>query len=181
VCGIVVSAALYAGTTKSMLRAYALEDPEPQTVLHRLNQALYREMCEDTRFVSLLYGILDLDADTFTYANAGHPPPVRYDPTSGRCDRLPVTGIIAGAFPDMRFQQRSVALPPGAALVLFTDGVVEAAGEVDPFDDGGISDLLAGRPEESAEAIAQAICECLALQAGRELTDDVTLVVIRRE
>jgi serine phosphatase RsbU (regulator of sigma subunit) len=127
------------------------------------------------------YGTLDLDADTFTYANAGHPPPVCYDPTSRQCERLPVTGIIAGAFPDMRFRQRSVALPPGATLVLFTDGVVEAAGVGDPFDDGGIGSLLASYHGESAEAIAQAICECLALQAGRELTDDVTLVVIRRD
>jgi PAS domain S-box-containing protein len=80
VCGKGLPAAVYTAMTKYTLRAYALEEPDPQKVLYRLNQALYNEIIEEGMFVTLVYGVLDLTTGTFTYVNAGHPAPVLYTP-----------------------------------------------------------------------------------------------------
>jgi sigma-B regulation protein RsbU (phosphoserine phosphatase) len=180
VCGHGLAAALYTTTARYMLRAYAWESPEPRQVLHRLNQALCHEMDEEGRYITLIYGVLDRASVDFTYADAGHPPPVIYDPTSDRCRRLCVTGGMVGAFPDMKYEQLTVTLAPGSVLALFTDGVTEAAGRHDPREDESLFAVVRPHARESADAIAQALFARARQKAGGEQRDDIAIVVIRR-
>jgi PAS domain S-box-containing protein len=179
VCGHGLTALLHIAAVKYMLRAYAREDAEPQTVLHRLNRALCDEMSEEANFVSLVYGVLDLESATFTYANAGHPPSVLYDPASQRCCHLERTGVIAGAFPDLEYQQRTVSLEPGVVLALFTDGVTEAGGLGDLSGDESVRATLEEHGAENAQSIATAILERVHDQVGGPLRDDMAIVVVR--
>jgi PAS domain S-box-containing protein len=181
VCGKGLSAALYTAMAKYTLRAYALEEPDPQKVLSRLNQALYNQISDEEMFVTLVYGVLDLEAGTFTYANAAHPAPVVYDPAASSCQLLGTTGGIVGAVSDWEYEQRSVPLAPGAVLALFTDGVSEAARDREPPDDGGVAAIIQEHAGESVEAIAWAIFAWAHELAGGTLSDDVAIVVIRRD
>jgi PAS domain S-box-containing protein len=180
VCGKGLTAALFTAMVKYTLRAYALEEPAPEEVLYRVNQALYKEVNEDWRFVCLVYGVLDLVTGTFTYANAGHPPPVLYDPVSRSCWPLEVTGAIAGAFPDRTYQQRTVLLERSAVLAMFTDGVTEAAGSRRPLGQEGVCAALQEHADESADTIARAMFDRAADQVGGDLGDDVAIVIICR-
>jgi PAS domain S-box-containing protein len=180
VCGKGLAAALFTAMVKYTIRAYALEEPAPEEVLYRVNRALYREVDEDWRFVCLVYGVLDINTGTFTYANAGHPPPVLYDPVSRSCRLLDVTGVVVGAFPDRTYQHRTVVLDRSAVLALFTDGVTEAAGSLHPLGQEGICALLQEHADESAETIARVIFDRAADHAGEDLGDDVAITIICR-
>ena len=180
VCGKGLSASLYTAMAKYTLRAYAREEAEPEQVLYRLNQTLAAEIDDDERFVTLVYGVLDLEAATFTYANAGHPGPVLYDPTTHSCQQLGATGGVIGAFPDWQYEQRTVSLPPGGVLTLFTDGVTEAGGCLDPLDGLDLCAALQGHMAETVDGIARALFDRAQELAGGHLSDDVAIVVIRR-
>jgi PAS domain S-box-containing protein len=181
VCGKGLVAALHALTTRSMLRAYAREEPDPAIVLWRLNQALQHEMDEGALFVTLAYLIIDLEAGRLTYAIAGHPPPVLFDPERARCSRLRVTGGLVGGIPDMRFETAVARFPPGGVLAIFTDGVTEAGGPSDPLlEDGGVPSILRERAHRDPGGIAGTILERARARARGSLPDDVAIVVIRR-
>jgi phosphoserine phosphatase RsbU/P len=180
VCGKGLPAAAYAAMTRYMVRAYAREDPEPRQVLYRVNGALYDEMLAEGKFVSLVYGVLDWEAATFTYANAGHPEPALYQPAVRMCEQLAVTGLIMALVPCAEYGQQTRRIERGDILALFTDGVTEAAGCTSPPDDGGVCATLEAHAGASAETIAHAIFAQALHQAGGELRDDVAIVVIRR-
>jgi serine phosphatase RsbU (regulator of sigma subunit) len=175
---------------KYMLRAYALEDPSPQSVLTRLNRALYSEMSDECMFITMFYGIVDTAAGTLTYTNAGHPPPLLYRGASGEMTELrsvpppdhdpqiPTDGMV-GAINDMRFTESVVPLEPGSVLALFTDGVTEARTEVKMFESEGVQDVIREHAGESAEQIVAAIYDRAVEFASGVLRDDVAIVVAK--
>lgn len=179
VCGHGLPAALRTATVKYMLRAYAREDPEPRSVLQRLNRALHREMDEEAMVVTLFYGVLDLNLATLSYTDAGHPPPVLYDPGPQRCRRLRVTGGLVGAFPEMEYRQDSLRLTPGSVLALFTDGVTEAGGTLDPREDARLVATVEEHADGDADALARAIFARAEELSGGSQRDDIAIVVIR--
>lgn len=120
-------AAVYTAMARYLLRAYAIEESDPARVVHRLNRALCRQIREEARFVTLVYGVLDLQTAAFTHVVAGHPPPILYRDASRACEFLPVTGGIVGAFEEIEYRQQATVLAPGSLLALFTDGITEAA------------------------------------------------------
>src|ERR1700691_1247862 len=97
----------------------------------RLNKAVSAN-CPDNRFITFFMGIIDPKTGEFVYTNAGHNPPVvvRAD---GEFETLTgAGGVILGILPLATYQEARTTLNPGDILVLFSDGVTEAA---DPADD----------------------------------------------
>ncbi len=180
VCGKGLTAALFTAMVKYTLRAYVLEEPAPAEVLYRVNEALCGEVNDDWRFVCLIYGVLDLDTGTITYANAGLPPPALYDPVPRSCRSLEVTGPIVGAFPGTTYQQRIVQVHRSGILALFTDGITEVAGGRRPLGREGVGAALREHANESAESMARVIFGQAADRAGGDLGDDVAIVIVRR-
>src|SRR5215813_14341970 len=90
----------------------------------RVNRMMWRNTME-AKFITLFYGLLDVDRKTLQYANAGHNAPVltRED---GVQVRLEQGGLIVGAFQESVYDQGEIELRPGDRLVMFTDGLSEA-------------------------------------------------------
>ena len=181
VCGKGIAAATHTSMARYMLRAYSMEDPAPAHVLTRLNRALCMQADNDSLFVTIVYGILDLRTRTLVYGSAGHPPPVIYRPAERRARDLLSTGGIIGAIPDLKYGQESVELPPGSVLALFTDGVTEAHTPEEMLESAGVCRVIEQHAAESAEAIASAILTRARQFAGGYLQDDVAIVVLKSE
>src|SRR5438132_1610183 len=122
VCGKGVTAAVFTAMAKYMLRAYAVENPNPASVITRLNRSLYSQMSEDCMFITMVYGVLDTRTGDFAYVNAAHPHPLIYHPDREEVSELPTTGGMVGAMPSMEFQEGRTRLAPGSVLLLYTDG-----------------------------------------------------------
>lgn len=134
VAGHDVRAAAVMGQVRAALRALALTDPAPPSVLaglDRLVGSLGAESRNEEIFVTVVYGVLDLTDGTITLASAGHPPPVlRRAGLGGEPATAELVKVPPGAPLGLggRWQTGQVRLEPGDTILMFSDGVVERRG-----------------------------------------------------
>jgi serine phosphatase RsbU (regulator of sigma subunit) len=171
------AAALVAAMLQGMFSMEAEMGHTPSKTLSRLNRALMGRGLEP-RFATLTFGVLAPDR-TFTYANAGHPPPllVRCD---GSVQRLVAGGPILGVFGDALFPSEVCALRPGDTIVAFSDGVTETLRAGEEFSDRRLIDAVGSRRALDPAALLDALFGVLhAFSGGAVLTDDATISILR--
>ena len=123
VAGHNIASASIMGQVRSLLRGYAIDNPDPGHVLRWTNTAL-AQLLPDV-LASVIYAVLDPATGDLTYANAGHPPPLVTTGT-GQAEYLDDTvGIMLGACTDASFTTGHRRLPQGAGLLCYTDGLIE--------------------------------------------------------
>ncbi len=120
VAGHGLSAAVVMGEARQAVRASTYDARSPGEVLGRANQML-RSM---PMMVTALVGIFDPRTSVFTYASAGHPPPLVITP-DGHAFMLPNGDLPLGVVDDLAPAPWTFTLSPGTLLVLYTDGIVE--------------------------------------------------------
>lgn len=180
VSGKGLPAAIFMAMTRSLVRAEARKARSPREALWGVNKHLL-EMNDSGMFVTVLYGMLNLEAATFDYGRAGHELPIQ-------CDRRGVTtspccyqGQPLGIFSDPDIDEQLLQLSPGDTLLLFTDGLT------DSFDEQGRAFGL-NRLCESlgvcCSVTAQSVCDRLVDQVldhqrHAPQHDDILVVAIR--
>jgi len=182
VAGKGLPAALLMANLQASVRAFAVSDAPPSVVVDRANRALCRHTPLD-RFVTFFYGVVDTDARTLHYTNAGHNLPilVRAD---GSVVRLATGGLVLGVAGDARYAQDSVALQSGDRLGLFTDGITEAEGRSvddfsgDEFGDDRLVDTVVALRGESPWRMVDAIVNRVTDHTGGLFRDDATLLAL---
>ncbi len=125
-----VSAAIYMTLIKGLLHANATVEHSPKEVLIKINTLLHR-IIKRGSFVSMIYAVMDTSTGEFSYARAGHLPPilvseeddVRQVPLRAKGMALGLANSAAFAF---TIDEASYTLKHGDALVLYTDGFIEA-------------------------------------------------------
>lgn len=184
VSGKGVPAALFMAMTMTLFKATALAfTTSADEIMTRVNAELSREN-PGQMFVTAFCGILDLATGQLAYANGGHEPPfVRR--ADGSVTRLPKTGGMAlGVFEDTEFEAARHKLAPGDALILFTDGVSEAANtDDDLFTTARIEAALsAARRDASARGLAEGLADDVRVFVGEApQSDDLAILVVRWE
>jgi sigma-B regulation protein RsbU (phosphoserine phosphatase) len=180
VVGKSVSAALLMANVQATVRAFASETASPQWLCTRVNGVLANNIARD-KFVTFFYGVLDSRQHTFTYTNAGHLPPIVFHET-GKVKRLDIGGAVLGVFPDWKYQEDTLQLTPGDCLLLFTDGIIEAA--TPEGDEFGEERLISAVRSDGTHRPAQLTVHLLnqAKQfCNSSMADDATLMVIAVE
>jgi serine phosphatase RsbU (regulator of sigma subunit) len=123
VAGHNIASASTMGQVRSLLRAYAIDNPHPGCALQRTNAAV-AQLLPDV-LASVVYAVLDPATGDLTYANAGHPPPI-ITTGPGQAEYLDDTaGIMLGACTTVAFTTGHRRLRPGARLLCYTDGLIE--------------------------------------------------------
>jgi len=171
------ASALLASLIQGMLSVEITQEMSPSAVMASLNRHLVRRGLEP-RFVTLVYGVLSPDG-SFQYANAGHNPPIML--SNGPIQRLAKGGPVLGAFADSSYDEETVYLGSGDALLFFSDGVTEACNDHDE-EYGDERLILTGQVERqnAPSAILRAIFASVQeFCNGAPQTDDITAVVIK--
>jgi serine phosphatase RsbU (regulator of sigma subunit) len=163
---------------KFVFRSLAREHPEPSDFLAAANEVICSEIGSG-KFISMGYVVVDGARGTIAGASAGHPAP-RIVLPDGTTRALEAHGLVLGIDGGQEYTESRAELPPGASLVLYTDGVVEARRDGELYGDERLDALLAERRELSARALAAAVAEDAREFAGGDLSDDLAVVVIRR-
>lgn len=170
------SAALTA-MAKYMLRAFAIRNPAPSSVLFHLNNALSHDF-EDERFVTLVYGLLDPTARRCSFGLAGHPPPLIYRAKTQTIETIELQGSILGVFEDEQFQQETFAFEDEDVFMAFTDGLLEARNDGEFYGrkriERGFEEVAGG---SSAEVITQRLLDN-AKDFG-SISDDTVVFALR--
>lgn len=141
------------------------------------NQVLCKRGIE-SRFVTLMFGILDADG-TLTYTNAGHNPPFVVGPSGVR--RLEEGGPVVGLLEFAPYSQDTIKLDPGDTIVVFSDGVSEAMNaEGDELGDDRLLAAIQAATATTAEGLVSHIFAAVSeFTRGTAQGDDITAMVIR--
>jgi len=125
VMGKGVPAAMFAAIFRSQLRASAEGATSPGAMLTWLNRSLFADLDQVEMFITAQLVYLDPRERTIQLSAAGHPPMLMAG-GDGRIQAVENSGMPLGVMPDTVYTERTVTLPAGANLLLFTDGLTEA-------------------------------------------------------
>lgn len=179
VAGHGFSCAIALAMTKAGLASLIDAGRRPAEVLERLD-AVLRRAGEKRAFVSLLLLRLDPESGEVLLANAGHPYPLLA--SAGEVEEIELPGLPLAQGPPRRYAERRLVIPLRAALVLASDGLVEAADRGDESYGAPrlVARLAAAGERGAADLVDWLLADWEAHRGGRAAEDDTTLVVLRR-
>jgi serine phosphatase RsbU (regulator of sigma subunit) len=174
-----VPAALFMSLTVTLLRAEAKRSVSPREVLSRVNQQLL-EMNETGMFVTILYGVLDLRTNDLTFVRAGHEMPVIFDSAGEQVKVSQEPGQLMGILEEPDLTEQTLSLPSGGFLVIYTDGVTEAANSQGKMFGTSrllqvVCDHLADPPRTICDRVLEQVNSFRGLDGPQ---DDITMVVV---
>jgi PAS domain S-box-containing protein len=175
VVGHDIAASTSMGQLRSAIRIYAWEEhARPAAALARVDR-LFDKLGLD--YATCMFGVLDLEASTFRWSNAGHPPPLLL--RAGAATFLTEsTGVLLGVTAGAGMTEATTGLRDGDFLVLYTDGLVERRNE---SLQAGLDRLAAAAARSGADD-ADVLCEHLLealVPASATRDDDVAILVAR--
>jgi sigma-B regulation protein RsbU (phosphoserine phosphatase) len=153
---------------------------DPGEFATRLGAFMY-ESSDDAHFVTGIVGCLDPSTGEIQYVNAGHPS--GYLVRGREIRPMESTGVPFGILPRFAYRTETDRLRPGEMLALFSDGIIEAQHGDEMFDDERLQEALkSAAPAARVELVRDVVLDRLdAFLDGQPRSDDVTLVLIRRE
>jgi sigma-B regulation protein RsbU (phosphoserine phosphatase) len=175
-------AAVLMAITHSLAHAFVEPPDDPGRFLAHLNSHLARRYTITTgHFVTAIYAIFDPTAGTLTYATAGHPAP-RLSVGGGweagpTVQRLPL-GVSSRV---LDYPAQTVPVATGSTVVLFTDGITDAANAAgEPFESDRLDAALSGCDGSPPVVVGRVLGSLDRFADGTPVADDRTLLVVRR-
>lgn len=180
VSGKGVPAAIFMAMAKTVLRTTADIELSPAEILYRANNELSRDNSE-TMFVTLFLMIYNRKTGQLRYADGGHNSPYLVS-TSGEVRMLNTRGGTAlGVMEDLPYFDGELLLDKGDGLLVYTDGVTEAANEVDAlYGEARLAAFLQAHSKEDSLAMNTALLQnvrCFVGEAAQ--SDDITSLMVR--
>ena len=170
-------AAILMASVRGALRAHVEDLFSVSDIMRRMNRSL-TQATRIADFMTLFYGVYNMDERRLTYCNAGHEHPILF--RAGREQRLGQGGLLLGVNPGASYDEGSVRLTPGDLILLFTDGVTETPnpdGEL--FGHQRLIELVRpwrGRPAQ--EIVDRLFDELRAFAGSSTRYDDITVVAV---
>jgi PAS domain S-box-containing protein len=184
VSGKGVEAAAVAAVARHTVRTTALHDDDPEHVLAILNEAVGRQF-SSSRFCTAVYATIELGElwVRLRISSAGHPPPMLVRNHGGTVE-VGSRGPLLAGFRDASYEAEHAHLASGDALVLYTDGVIEAGERAGPdspdgVDAGRLAGLLGTCVGLDAERIASRIEDAVVKAERGDPRDDAAVLVLR--
>ena len=179
VSGKGMPAALFMAVCRTLVKATALSGLGPAACLQRVNDLLVADNPSDM-FVTLFYAILDLGTGELTYSNGGHNPPFVIR-SGAAVEPLAVGGTLLGVLDSARFSEHRLRLCTGDTLLLYTDGVTEAANPAEVlYGDARVAHVLTAAGAGSCEQLVRSLLSDVARHSeGIAQSDDITLLAVR--
>jgi phosphoserine phosphatase RsbU/P len=173
VMGKGMPAALLMATVRATLRAVVRDSP-PGGAMRYVVSALAGDLNRSGSLVTMFLGQLDAERRTLRFVDAGHGH-VFLQRASGEREALSPRGLPLGVLDDATYEEGEVRFEPGDALVLYSDGLIDAQ----PHLGLGPEQLSACvHGGESARVMVDRLL-CLGAPPGAP-ADDLTVVVVRR-
>ncbi|UCG53449.1 MAG: SpoIIE family protein phosphatase [Candidatus Latescibacterota bacterium] len=180
VSGKGMPASLLMATLRAAVNSNADVRERPADMLQRINSLLY-ESTSAEEFATVFYGVVKLGDGEMKYASAGHEFPYLVSREGIR--QLGGGGTIIGCIKDYSYTETSCRIPNGGTLILYTDGIIDAATtDGESFGEERLRNTL----ERSGDMNSRDLCSSILVEVREfsregEYQDDLTLVVLKRE
>jgi len=176
VSGKGVPASLLMAVTRSLFRSFSSRIDDPGEIISQVNNAM-SEMNENSMFVTLFVGVLDLHTGNLTYSNAGHCAPVLLggEPTFLAVD----ANIPVGVMSEWQFSSQQTTINPGQTVFLYTDGLTEAENaNLEQFGEERMLKVL-GQSDTAPRPLVENILQTVKTFVGTtDQSDDLTMLAI---
>jgi len=178
VSGKAAPAALFAALVSGIMRSAAQQNPDPAQMLAHLNDALQERKLE-SQYVTLLFALWNDENQTLQVANSGAVQPVFC--RAGQPVTVKAEGFPLGMFPNVTYEELSVATQPGDVIVFVSDGILDAENEAEEmYGEDRLSSLLCASRDLPAQEIADEIlADVSRFQGAKDRFDDETIIVLR--
>ena len=177
VSGKGISAAIYMAVARTMIKGIASQILDPAECLSKVNTMLIPESDLST-FVTVFYGVLDIESGVISYCNGGHNLPylVRNNSTVVQVENT--SGILLGKIEPFEFETKQIQCSSGDRIVLYTDGVTEAMNESnDMYDENRLVQYLKSHQTGDIDKLVKGIIvDVLKFMGKVNQSDDVTLL-----
>ncbi len=180
VSGKSVPGALLVSSLHAAMHAY-LESPwQLPDLVAKLNRVILRNSTQD-KFITFFLAILNPKTGALRCVNAGHNPPLLI--RDGKMSKLTAGGIPLGMVEFDAYEQETTVLQSNDLLVMFTDGVTEAANPDDEFyDDERLEAFcIAHRQLTASELLDRLSREVTDFVDGAEQSDDITILILKKK
>jgi sigma-B regulation protein RsbU (phosphoserine phosphatase) len=172
VSGKGLGAALLMSSTRSVLRLHAGRGLSPRQVLFELNRFLVNDF-PPSKFVTLIYAVLDPAERTMTFSSAGHLPPLFVNSADARFLQADA-GLPLGLM-ECEFSEHKIEMPVGSSIFLYSDGVTEANNSA--LEEYGFDRMRAHVINETA-TVKSLLEDVYKFSSGTAMFDDITVVQI---
>ena len=182
VSGKGIPAAIFMAVSRTLIRATGIRGGSPAECMRYVNELLAKESV-DCMFVTVFYGIYNIQTGEITYCNAGHNPPylLKHD---GSVASLPISkDPMVGAVEGLSYHEQKIQLEKGDALFMFTDGVTEAMNaSLKEFGEQRLEQTLQQADGKSCQEVIDTVTgEVKAFVEEAEQSDDITMLVLKRK
>jgi phosphoserine phosphatase RsbU/P len=178
VSGKAAPAALFAALVSGIMRAAAAQQPDPAKMLALINDALQERKLE-SQYVTMLFALWNDENQTLKVANSGAVQPVFC--RAGESLPVKAEGFPLGMFPNIEYEEFSVATQPGDVIVFVSDGILDAENEKEEmYGQDRLAGLLCSSRDLPAQEIADAILgDVSRFQGSKDRFDDETIIALR--
>jgi sigma-B regulation protein RsbU (phosphoserine phosphatase) len=178
VSGKAAPAALFAALVSGIMRSAAQQHPQPAQLLASLNDALQERKLE-SQYVTMLFALWNDENRTLQVANSGAVQPIFC--RGGESVTVRAEGFPLGLFPNVTYEELSLATQPGDAIVFVSDGILDAENAAEEmYGQVRLSSLLCSHRDAPAKEIADAILSDVSrFQGDHDRFDDETIIVLK--
>ncbi|NQU20028.1 MAG: SpoIIE family protein phosphatase [Candidatus Nealsonbacteria bacterium] len=173
-----LEAAMSAATVRTALRAHGQYHRHPEQTLKQVNLTLWTTSAGD-QYASVFLGLIETATGRVCCCSAGQPGAIVIRPDGWQS--LAQTSLPLGEGPETPYEQFGYELQVGEALVLFTDGLRDAADDRGrPLGESGIAEALTGRLDLTADQLSSIVRDTFEAHAAESNRDDCTVLVVKR-
>ncbi len=175
-----IPAALFMALSRSIIRMAAMKGDLPDKCMEEANNHLC-DVSQDSMFITVFYGILDLRNGSFVYCSAGHNLPFLLT-RDGAVGTLQGTGdMVLGGIKGLNFHNNEIPLNKGDGIFIYTDGLTEALnGQLQEYSKSSLTKALENSSKMSPnELIERIMADVTSFTANAEQSDDITMLAFR--
>lgn len=181
VMGKGLSAALFANMIRTSVRSQLECANEPGVLLSKINSIIGPDLLRHDMFVTVICAWISADATSIRQSSAGHPPALLM--RAGKEIPFEASGVPIGVLEETSYESQTKSFETGDSLVMFTDGIIEAADADDELF--GMTRLLAHLRSENADSAGAKVASILqnvdAFTGEAPVSDDRTLLLVTRK
>ena len=180
VSGKGIPAALFMAVSRTVIRTKGIGCLNTEEVMTQSNNMLSEDSV-NSMFVTVFYGVINVETGAIDYVNAGHNPPYIVH-ADGTFEQLPkADNIVLGVMDDIHYYKHTLQLNPGDSLVMYTDGVTEAFNEeFVEYTEARLEAILPTFGSKSCEEICKSINEDVKNHTkDAPQSDDITTIVLK--
>src|SRR6476659_8612266 len=181
VSGKGTAAALLMSSLHAAIHAQSASHDSLVATISAVNRYL-ADNIPSNRFVTLFYAELDPESGALSFLNAGHNPPLIVH-AAGTVEQLASGGLPLGIKANAEYREGRTTLQRGDVLVIYSDGVTEAASPSgEEFGPTRLYEVVSRNVDSSAAGIRDRIESALTkFSQGTQAADDITLVIVKRQ